>query len=171
MNNEILLQLITASVSPAVMISGSALLVLAFLNRQGVLAGRLRELHDHALHHAELFHKEKNSYHAERAALSLQQSKAIYSRADTVKWTLVFLFLDIIAFVMASVALGVSVVCKEALIAAVVFFVAGVLSLFVSAVLGMQGALKSMTPLQREQEQTEKLIARIGGIASDGFKE
>ena len=167
MNSELLLQLITASVSPAVMISGSALLVLAFLGRHAVLTGRLRELHDSALHHAEIFHETKNSYHAERAALCMRQSSAIYSRAKTVKWTIVFLIVAIIAFVLTSASLGLSVFYKGALLIAAVFFVFGVLGLFISALFALKGAIRSLSPLKREQEDTEKLLLGIGNISTD----
>lgn len=164
MDNETLLHLITASVSPAVMISGSALLILGFLGRQGLLTGRLRELHDKALHHAERFAESecKNCYHSERAALSMQQAKAVYARTRNVKWTLIFLFIDIIAFVMTSICLGVSVASKEFLAVAVAFFIVGMLALLVAMLFGMSGALKSLTPLYHEEQETEKLLAKMG---------
>ncbi len=166
MNNELLIKLITASVSPAVMISGTAMLVLAFLGRQGILAGRLRELHERALEHAERFHQTGASLSAERAALALQQAKAIYARARLVKWTLVFLFTAIVAFVLCSMGLGAGVFFAGAVEIAVVLFVAGMLCLFVAALLAIGGALKSMTPLRHEQAETEKLLERIGKITA-----
>lgn len=167
MNNETLIQLITASVSPAVMISGASMLVLAFLGRQGVLAGRLRELHERALHHAELFHKENNNYHAERAALSLQQAKSMYSAVHNVKWTLIFLFAAIIAYVLSCISLGATVFFKEAVTYAAIFFVLGMAGLFSSAIFAMSGAVKALSPLKHEQEETEKLLERIGKIKAE----
>ena len=165
--SETLLHLITASVSPAVMISGTSMLVLAFLSRQGVLAGRLRELHDKALQHAEIFHETKNTFHAERSAMYMKQAHAISRRARLVKWTLAFQFIAIILLLLSTMCLGLGTFAKEALLCAAVLLVAGVLSLFASALLALRGALKSMAPLEREQAETEKLLARIGGISDN----
>ena len=164
MTDDTLIHLISASVSPAVMISGTAMLVLSFLGRQGLLTGRLRDLHEKALNYAGAFKRDGNPCNAERAALSMQQAKAVYGSARNVKWTLIFLFLAIISFVLTSISLGVGVFYKDIIFAAAMFFVVGVFNLFVATLFAMNGALKSLAPLRREQAETEKLLAKINGI-------
>jgi hypothetical protein len=161
MDNEVFVRVITASVSPAVMVSGSAMLVMAFLSRQGLLTGRLRELHERALQHAELFKKDGDSYQAERAALSLSQAKAVYLRARNVKWILMFLFAAICLFVLCGAALGFNVLFPHLIFLAGVFFIAGMLSLLVSTLFAMRGSLQMLTPLKNEQEETEKLLKEL----------
>jgi hypothetical protein len=167
MNNETLLHIVSASVSPAVMISGTAMLVMAFLNRQGLLTGRLRELHNSALHYAELGQREKKVYYTDRAHIAMHQAKAVYSRAYNVKWTLVYLFGGIIAFVSTSIGLGIGVFWPQAIAWATIAFVLGVSSVLVATLFAMVGALKSLSPLKREEQETDRLLKEIAGITAE----
>ena len=166
MDNEILIKLISASVSPAVMISGTGLLIMGFLNRQGMLTGRLRELHDSALRHAELAQEKKSAYYADRATLSMQQAKAVFSRASNVKWTLIYLFSAVIMFVVTSVFLGLGVIWAQAIALATLAFVMGVFAIFVAMCFALGGVLRSLSPLKHEEAQTDRLLKEIAGITS-----
>ncbi len=171
MTDETIIGIITSNVSPAGMIAGNALLILAFFSRQVSLNAHLRELHKEALHHAELYKETKAKYQAERAALCMRQAKAIYSRASLIRWTLGFQMISIASWVAAIAALGVAAFYRGALGASVGCFFTGIISLFISAVFAVVSTLRVLKPIEHEHADTEKLLARIANIPVGGLEE
>ena len=171
MTDETIIGIITSNASPAAMIAGNALLILAFFSRQASLNAHLRALHSEALHHAELFKETKAKYQAERAALCMRQAKAIYSRASLIRWTLGFQMISIACWVGACASFGISAFCRSALSASVAFFFTGIASLFVSAIFAVVSTLRVLKPIEHEHADTEKLLARIANIPSAGLDE
>lgn len=161
MNDDTLIKIISACVAPAMFISGTSMLVLAFLGRQGVLTGRLRELHEKALHFAERGHKENNDYCRERAELAIAQGKAVFVRTRTVKWVLVGLFIAIASFLLTSMGLGLGIYIKEALPVAMGFFVMGMVSLCLGVLFALGAAFQSLNPLRDEEVATEAMLKRF----------
>lgn len=158
MDNALLVQVISASLAPAVFVSGSALLVLAFIGRQGVLTGRLRELHAQALAFAERAHKEHDEYCQARADLALAQSRQVFVQAHTVKRVMICLFVAIALFLLSSVGLGAGVFFPAVIAVAVGVFALAMLVLLTAAVFALSAAMVSLTPLRDEEVAAEEML-------------
>ena len=169
MSDPTLIQVISASVAPAMFISGASMMTLAFLNRQGILTGRLRDLHKKALQFAERAQKENSDYLRARARLALSQGKKVFVRARTVKWVLILLSISMLGFLLTSVGLGLALYYPTITEVATAVFGFALLALFGAVGFALGGALNSLKPLQDEEETTEKLVEAFG-ITSEETK-
>jgi len=156
-------RVVTASVVPVVMISACGLLCLAFYNRLAAIVGRLRCFQRERLHEQELLKRDwgdGDDIDTHRKVLELleTQTTRVMRRARLIRATLQFLLLAIALLIACSMLLGLSVVWADAMYPAVIFFLAGLLSMFGAMMAAMMELASALEPAELESRFVSEIV-------------
>jgi len=161
MDAPTVLEIIAASVAPAVLISAEGLMLVAFISRHTTLTGRLRSLHEEALHFTDKALHEDCDYFRTRAHLAFDQSKAVFERVKVVTTILRLLFLSQFMFLLTCAFLGVGVVYTLGFFLAILCFGLGILFLCVAVWKSFFGIGHSVTAINDEENTTKRLLEKL----------
>lgn len=158
---------LTASVTPVVIISACALLCLAFYNRLAAIISRLRAVQRERLEFQERLDSitpaqiERNVALRDETILEnlAEQTVRIRRRAKLIRATLLCLLSAILALVLSSLLNGLTIVWPAATFAAAGMFIAGMLLLFG----GISCALLEMIIALEPAELETEVIAELTG--------
>src|SRR5208282_1178347 len=141
-----LTHVISSAVVPVVIISACGLLALAFYNRMAAIVSRLRSFQRERLLEHESIAKSA-SQHGRRMLEHLElQTAHVKRRAKLIRLTLLFLLLTIGLLIGCSLMLGLSVLAPHAIVAAIVFFILGLLSMLCSTIAAALELKASLQP-------------------------
>jgi hypothetical protein len=165
------LNIVAASVVPAVIISACGLLCLTFYNRLTAVVSRLRAFHRERLQELDLLDRyaaaaiadpaaaEAASRHAKLLMSLEQQTAHITRRARLIRSTLMCLLSTIGCLTACFLCSGISVVAPPAAVLAVTLFFAGGMLLLAAVVLAMAELRQALDPVELES----RAVASIGG--------
>ena len=158
---------LTASVTPVVIISACALLCLAFYNRLAAIISRLRAVQRERLEFQERLESitpseiQRNRAMRDETILEnlAEQTVRIRRRAKMIRATLLCLLSAILALVLSSLLNGLTIVWPSATFAAAGMFVTGMLLLFSGITAALIEMIIALEPVQLETE----VIAELTG--------
>ena len=157
------LETIQTFVAPVVVISANGLLCLAFYNRLSALANRSRTIHkeqfDLAIRLSTCEPDSAEAAHLKRRTATLDQvGHQLFSRADMVRNTVVYLLIAVLCMLACSLALGLSALTVLLAPVALTLFVAGILVMMLGIVTAIRELLVTLDPLLFEHEQMEEFV-------------
>jgi len=165
---EDLSRIISAGTGPIIVISACGLLCLAFYNRLSGLVARLRLFHRERLKEQEALGIQRASAQPDPAALTMHQEMLealeaqttfILNRARLIRHSLTCFLSTIACLSICSLVLGLSVLWPGLIIAAVLFFIAGMTLLVMGVIIAMRELYRALQPVELES----RLIAEIAG--------
>jgi hypothetical protein len=156
-------RIVSASVVPVVIISACGLLCLAFYNRLAAIVSRLRGFQRERLREQELIQRdgadaEEIEVHRKVLGLLETQTARVTRRAKLIRLTLQFLLLAIGLLVVCGMLLGLSVLWPAAMIASVILFMIGKLSILGAVVSAMLELHASLEPAELESQFVSDLL-------------
>ena len=161
-------KVISAGTGPIIVISACGLLCLAFYNRLSGLVARLRLFHRERLKEQEALGLQRASAQPDQAAVTMHQEMLealevqttyILKRARLIRQSLACFLLTIACLSICSLVLGLSVLWPRLIVAAALFFIAGMTLLIVGVVVAMRELNRALKPVELES----RLIAEIAG--------
>lgn len=155
------LEIIAASVAPAVFISAEGLMMVAFISRHTTLTGRLRSLHEEALHFTDKALHEDCDYFRTRAHLAFDQSKGVFERVKVVTLILRLLFLSQLSFLLTCAFLGVGMIWFVGFFLAIICFGLGILFLCTAVWQSFWGIGHSLSAISDEEQTTKRLLEKL----------
>jgi hypothetical protein len=171
---EDLSKIISAGTGPIIVISACGLLCLAFYNRLSGLVSRLRIFHRERLKEQEELGRQRTSAQPDPATVmmhhemleSLQmQSTHVINRAHLIRRALSCFLLTIACLSICSLVLGLSVLWSRLIVAAVVFFIAGMALLVVGVVFAMKELYRALQPVELESRFVTEIVDAIAKLA------
>jgi len=168
-------KIVVASVAPAVVISASGLLCLAFYNRLAAIVSRLRAVQRERLQELKLFRAASASgdssgveSHGRLLNNLAQQTARIIKRAHLIRLTLLCLLGAISFLITSSLLNGVALVWPSAAIAAAATFTLGMLSLLTGIIAAMLELRAALDVVKLESDLVSDLIDCDVEMACDG---
>jgi hypothetical protein len=167
-------KIISAGTGPIIVISACGLLCLAFYNRLSGLVSRLRLFHRERLKEQEEFGRRRIGAHPDPVTIRVHhemletlqvQSDHVISRAHLIRRTLSCFLLTIACLSICSLVLGLSVLWPRLIIAAVIFFIAGMTLLVIGVLFAMQELHRALQPVELESRFVAEIVDAIEKLA------
>jgi hypothetical protein len=165
--------IISAGTGPIIIISACGLLCLAFYNRLSGLVSRLRLFHRERLKEQEALGHQRTSAQQDQAEIVMHQEMLgamevqtthLMRRARLVQKSLSCFLLTIACLSTCSLLLGLSVLWQALIVAAVVFFVVGMVVLIVGVVFAMMELRRALQPVELESRFVTEIIDSIARL-------
>jgi hypothetical protein len=165
MLTEQLSRIVSASVTPIVVISASALLCLAFYNRLAAIVQRLRLVQRERLDIQDRLDRMSPAdcgnggglRHTTILESLAEQTFRIHRRARLIRNTLLCLLAAIGSLIISSLLGGITIVFPAALIGGIAFFVCGMLLLFSGVACAAFELLYALSPAELESQVVSAL--------------
>jgi hypothetical protein len=171
---EALSKIISAGTGPIIVISACGLLCLALYNRLSGLVSRLRLFHRERLKEQEELGHQRTSAHQDPAAVTVHhemlaalkaQTTHLMNRARLIQKSLSCLLLTIACLSICSLVLGLSVLWPSLIVAAVIFFIAGMTLLIVGVGFAMKELQQALQPVELESRFITEIMDTIARLA------
>jgi hypothetical protein len=171
---EDLSKIISAGTGPIIVISACGLLCLAFYNRLSGLVSRLRIFHRERLKEQEELGRQRACDQPDPATMMMHQemlgalevqSTHVINRAHLIRRALSCFLLTIACLSICSLVLGLSVLWARLIIAAVVFFIAGMTLLIVGVIFAMRELYRALQPVELESRFVAEIVDAIAKLA------
>jgi hypothetical protein len=171
---EDLSKIISAGTGPIIVISACGLLCLAFYNRLSGLVARLRIFHRERLKEHEELERLRSGDQSDQGTMMMHQemlealevqSTHVINRAHLIRRALSCFLLTIACLSICSLVLGLSVLWARLIIAAVVFFIAGMTLLIVGVIFAMKELYRALQPVELESRFVSEIVDAIAKLA------
>ncbi len=167
---EDLSKIISAGTGPIIVISACGLLCLAFYNRLSGMVARLRLFHRERLKEQAGLGRQRASAQPDPAAITMHQemlealeiqTTEIMKRARLIRQALSCFLLTIACLSVCSLILGLSVLWSRLIIAAVVFFIIGMMLLVIGVIFTMKELSHALHPVELESRFISEMVDTI----------